>query len=131
MDIVGQQEIKVGLDAHGLHNVACAYWNLAAPDLYEEAILRGEGAISEGGPLVVLTGEHTGRSAKDKFIVRDDETLHTVDWGSVNQAIAPEFFDHLHQRMLAYFQGRDVTSRGTDRGPCSRRLRSGDPPRAP
>ena len=108
MDIVGQQEIKIGLDAHGLHNVACAYWNLTAPDLYEEAILRGEGAVAEGGPLVVLTGEHTGRSAKDKFIVRDDETLHTVDWGNVNQAIAPEFFDNLHRRMLAYFQGRDV-----------------------
>ena len=108
MEIVGQQEIKVGLDYHGLGNVACAYWNLTAPDLYEEAILRGEGAIAEGGPLVVLTGEHTGRSAKDKFIVQDDISNEGVDWGDVNRPISPAHFDNLHRRMLAYLQNRDV-----------------------
>jgi phosphoenolpyruvate carboxykinase (ATP) len=107
VEIVGQQENKVGLDAHGLTNVACAYWNLKAPDLYEEAILRGEGLIAEGGPLVVVTGEHTGRSAKDKFIVKDEGSAG-VDWGDVNASVSPEHFEALYRRIVAYFQGRDV-----------------------
>jgi phosphoenolpyruvate carboxykinase (ATP) len=60
--------------------------------LYEQALARHEGRLAAGGPLVVETGIHTGRSAKDKFIVQDDVTADTVWWGPVNQPMAPEHF---------------------------------------
>ena len=53
---------QVGLDAHGITNVNRVYWNLATPALYEESIRRYEGIMSHLGPLIVRTGQHTGRS---------------------------------------------------------------------
>ncbi|NNL90114.1 MAG: phosphoenolpyruvate carboxykinase [Marinicaulis sp.] len=75
--------------------------NLSAEALYQHAVQRGEGEIAKGGPLVVKTGEHTGRSAQDKFIVRQDETEKTI-WWDANKAITPEQFDTLHSDMLEY-----------------------------
>ncbi|MHA7870717.1 MAG: phosphoenolpyruvate carboxykinase [Hyphococcus sp.] len=81
--------------------------NLSAAALYELAVARGEGRIAKDGPLVVETGEHTGRSAQDKFIVRQTETKDTV-WWDANTAMSPEHFDRLHQDMLAYASGIDL-----------------------
>jgi phosphoenolpyruvate carboxykinase (ATP) len=83
------------------------HWNLTVPRLYEMAVLRGEGAVAEGGPLVVRTGQHTGRSAQDKFVVRDAETEANVWWDN-NRAMDPAQFDTLHEAMLAYAQGREL-----------------------
>ena len=55
-------------------------WNASAPELYELAIMRGEAQVAEGGSLVVTTGSHTGRSPRDKFIVRDAATENTIWW---------------------------------------------------
>lgn len=66
--------------------------NLGTSALVEEAIRNGEGKLAKDGPLVVATGKHTGRSATDKFIVRDAETENTVWWGKTNAAITPEHF---------------------------------------
>ncbi len=60
-----------GLEAQGFRNLKTVHWNLSVPELYEESIRRGEGHLAKDGPLVVLTGLHTGRSATDKFVVRD------------------------------------------------------------
>lgn len=80
-------------------------WNEAR--LYEEAVRRGEGEVAEGGPLVVKTGTHTGRSAKDKFTVRDAETEDQVWWDS-NAAITPENFEALWQDFQAHMEGKEV-----------------------
>ena len=57
------------------------YSNIDVSSLYEHIILRKEGTIAEGGSLVVLTGEHTGRSAQDKFIVKEDKSYNEIWWG--------------------------------------------------
>ena len=108
MQVDGPVHSKHGLETHGFANLGRQFWNLGVPALYEQAIARGEGYVAEGGPLVVLTGQHTGRSASDKFIVRDDVTDQEVDWGKINVAMAPEDFRTLKRRFLAYYQGRDA-----------------------
>src|SRR5580693_6939719 len=96
------------LSSYGLRNLRTEYWNLGTSQLIEKAIERGEGALSEGGALVVRTGQFTGRSPKDKYIVREPGTESTVNWGSVNQPMTPEHFDGLFARMLDFWQGQDV-----------------------
>jgi phosphoenolpyruvate carboxykinase (ATP) len=71
----------VGLDAHGISNLNRVYWNLGTPALYEEAIRRHEGIVAHLGPLVVRTGQHTGRSPNDKFTVQEPSTADNVWWG--------------------------------------------------
>jgi phosphoenolpyruvate carboxykinase (ATP) len=93
---------------HGIHNVGNVYWNLPTPLLYEEVIRRREARLSHLGPIVVRTGQHTGRSPNDKYVVRNAESEHKVWWGKVNHPMSEETFEHLHQQMLSYFQGRDV-----------------------
>ncbi|MEW6048995.1 MAG: phosphoenolpyruvate carboxykinase [Bacillota bacterium] len=97
-----------GLEHHGIINIGQVYWNLTTPVLYEEAIRRREGLLSHLGPLVVRTGQHTGRSPKDKFIVDDPETHDKIWWGDANQPLSAEQFDRLYHRLLAYLQGKDV-----------------------
>ena len=75
---------------------------LPLAELAELALLRGEGQFAANGALVVRTGKRTGRSPKDRFIVRDRTTDATVDWGAVNQPIAPEVFDALWNRVKAH-----------------------------
>lgn len=75
--------------------------NLSAASLYELAVRRGEGEIAKGGPLVVRTGEHTGRSAQDKFIVRYPEIEEKI-WWDANKDMSPENFDRLYADMLEY-----------------------------
>src|SRR5687767_8970404 len=97
-----------GLEEHGIQNVARVYWNLGAPALYEEAVRRREGIISAEGPLVCRTGQHTGRSPNDKFIVREPSSEDKVWWSKVNRPIEPRFFDLLHQRLLNYVEGKEL-----------------------
>lgn len=93
---------------HGLTNVGTAHWNLSTAALYEHAIKRGEGALAHRGPLVVRTGQHTGRSPNDKFIVKEPSSEKNIWWGKVNRPFDPEKFEALRRRLLAYFQGKDV-----------------------
>jgi phosphoenolpyruvate carboxykinase (ATP) len=99
---------KHGLENHGLINLGRVYWNLSAPALYEEAVYRNEGHVVEGGPLLVTTGKHTARSAKDKFIVREPTTAENIWWGDYNVECTPQQFDTLRARQAAYLQGRDL-----------------------
>jgi phosphoenolpyruvate carboxykinase (ATP) len=68
--------------------------------LYEHAVARGEALIADGGPLVADTGKFTGRSPKDKFVVRDATTEDLVEWGPVNQPMTPEHFGRLQDDMF-------------------------------
>ena len=98
----------VGLEAQGLSNLRNVYWNLSTPGLYEEAVKRDEGMIAHLGPLVVRTGQFTGRSPNDKFIVDEPSSHDHIWWGKVNRPIADDRFEELHRRMASYLQGKDV-----------------------
>src|SRR5436190_12195277 len=83
------------LARQGLRPAGRLHWNLLAPVLMESAVRRGEGQLAEMGPFCAVTSPHAGRSPNDKFVVRESSTEHDVDWGKVNQPIAPEQFDAL------------------------------------
>ncbi|MEW6578279.1 MAG: phosphoenolpyruvate carboxykinase (ATP) [Chloroflexota bacterium] len=97
-----------GLEHHGFTNLEREYWNLTTPALYEQAIRHREGVIAHGGPLVVRTGDHTGRSPNDKFIVREPGSERDIWWGPANQECSEQNFDDLHRRIVAYFENRDI-----------------------
>ena len=92
----------------GMRNIDMAYWNLGATQLLEHAVRRHEGLFASGGAYVVRTGQFTGRSPKDKFIVRDESTDSTVQWGAVNQPMSEANFERLYAKMLACWQGHDL-----------------------
>lgn len=108
MQVFGACHSTVSLDAQGITETGNQYWNLGTAQLYEEAIRRGEGKIAKDGPLVVNTGRHTGRSANDKFTVRDNTTENTVWWGDVNRPMTPEHFENIHAAFLEHAKGRDL-----------------------
>jgi phosphoenolpyruvate carboxykinase (ATP) len=83
-------------------------WNLSDAALYEEAVKRGEGLIAAGGPLACLTGQHTGRSPNDRFLVREPSSEHEIAWGAVNRPMEPEQFDLLHQDLLKALEGAEL-----------------------
>ena len=89
------------LDAQGIPTNAALNWNLGTAPLVELAIRRGEGMLAKDGPLVVETGKHTGRSANDKFIVRDATTEDTVWWGKTNKGMTPAHFAALKADFFA------------------------------
>ncbi len=93
--------LAVPLSSQGIETVADIHSNLGPAQLVEHAIANREGELSRHGALVVKTGAHTGRSAKDKFIVRDAETENTVWWGKVNVAMTPDHFAALKADFLA------------------------------
>ncbi len=104
----GPVRSQVGLDAHGITNTNQIFWNLSTPALYEQAIRRHEGVMAHLGPLVVRTGQHTGRSPNDKFTVREPSSADHIWWGKVNRPFEPDRFKALHQRLVSYFQLKDV-----------------------
>lgn len=97
-----------GLDAQGIETGARLHWNLTTAPLVELAIARGEGELAKDGPIVVKTGKHTGRSANDKFTVRDAETENTVWWGKSNKAMTPDAFAALKADFLAHLKSLDT-----------------------
>jgi len=104
----GIRPSRYGLAEHGIRNINIAYWNLGSAQLLEHAVRRHEGLFAKGGAYVVGTGQFTGRSPKDKFIVRDEATEAAVQWGPVNQPMSQANFDRLYSKMLAYWQGHDL-----------------------
>ena len=108
MEILGIQPSSFSLEEHGLKGIERAHWNLNVPDLVEHALQRGEGQLTKCGAFIALTGEHTGRSPNDRFIVDEKSTHSSIWWGPVNKRFSLENFDHLHAKMLEHFSGRDV-----------------------
>jgi phosphoenolpyruvate carboxykinase (ATP) len=96
------------LELHGIYNVGNVNWNPSTPCHYEEVVRRREGLVAHLGPIVVRTGDHTGRSPNDKFIVREPQSENKVWWSKWNRAFEPDRFDALYYRLLAYLQGKDI-----------------------
>ena len=90
-----------GLDAQGIATPAEIFWNLQTAPLIEHALKRGEGRLTKDGALLVDTGKFTGRSVKDKFVVRDATTEDTINWGAINQPMSPEHWANLKADFLA------------------------------
>jgi phosphoenolpyruvate carboxykinase (ATP) len=95
------------LAALGITGAAAVHYNLNEAQLYQIAIERHEGLVVANGPLAVTTGQHTGRSAKDKFFVRDGETEDTIWWDN-SLAITPENFATLKRDMFAHVHNREI-----------------------
>jgi len=99
--------LKYSLASQGIETRANVLANLGTAPLVEQAIKNGEGVLAADGPFVVATGKHTGRSAKDKFIVKDAETENTVWWGKTNVPMTPEHFAALKEDFLAALAEKD------------------------
>ena len=97
-----------GIENLGLSNLRKVYWNLPMEALYEEAIFRGEGKMTQMGPFVTNTGHHTARAANDKVIVREPTTEGHIWWGQYNRPYSTEKFNDLFNRVQGFLQGRDL-----------------------
>jgi phosphoenolpyruvate carboxykinase (ATP) len=100
-------ESRTGLAVHGIEAAGTVHWNPSTSQLYTDALTRGEGRLAEGGPLAVDTGKHTGRSPKDKFVVREPGSEERIWWGDVNAEISEEHFDGLREKVTAHVGGGD------------------------
>ncbi|MFL5179913.1 MAG: phosphoenolpyruvate carboxykinase (ATP), partial [Microvirga sp.] len=96
-----------GADRFGFRNLKRLFWNLEAPALYEHALANREAQLIRGGALAADTGVHTGRSPRDKFVVRDAKTENEVWWDN-NAAITPEQFELLLGDFLGHAEGKDL-----------------------
>ena len=92
----------------GSLRVRKANWNLSNAVLFEEAVRRGEGRVSEGGALVVATGKHTGRAANDKFIVKNAATADRVWWGKVNKPFPQDKFNQVYEKFQKFIADKEV-----------------------
>ena len=108
MKHVGNTPFDARLDAVGLQGVGRAHWNLPPAKLILQTLLRGEGVLTDQGALAIETGEFTGRSPKDRFLVEDEITANRVDWGSINQPMSSEAFQTLLQDVQRHLKGRSV-----------------------
>jgi len=108
MNNLGLKAETANLKSLGLDQVSAAFWNLTPAELTEETILKGQGILSESGALAIDTGEFTGRSPQDRFIVKDDITSDKVWWGDINKPFTSDKFDKLYNRVKAYLAGKEV-----------------------
>jgi phosphoenolpyruvate carboxykinase (ATP) len=97
----GRESLR-SLAGQGLATAGTVHWNLVPPLLVEAAVRRGEGRLADMGPFAAVTAPHTGRSPKDKFVVRDAVSTGDVDWGAVNQPVEPAQFDLLAADVRAH-----------------------------
>jgi phosphoenolpyruvate carboxykinase (ATP) len=104
--MLGRVNASQMLQHQGLLGLGHVYYNYSEPALLEAAIARGEGHLGKGGAFLVSTGKFTGRSPKDKFVVRTPLVENTIWWEN-NAPMTPTAFDTLHADMLAHMQGRD------------------------
>ena len=104
----GLKSVKEGLDEIGLKKVKKAYWNLSPSELIEIALQNRESQLSNNGALMCDTGRFTGRSPKDRYIVKDELTKDSVWWGNINIPMTGDCFDRLHAKMIGYLTEKTV-----------------------
>jgi phosphoenolpyruvate carboxykinase (ATP) len=103
-----QRTARGAFVADGLEPRGSVWRNLTTPVLYTHALKRDEGVLADGGPLVVDTGRHTGRSPNDKFVVREPESEERIWWGKVNQPLEEARYDALREKVAAYLAAREL-----------------------
>lgn len=92
----------------GLNFTEGVHYQLSPEELTEQTVQLGQGVLNDTGALIINTGEFTGRSPDDKFIVKDALTADTVDWNKFNQPIEEKYFDQLHKKMLDHLNSKDI-----------------------
>lgn len=107
MEIVSKKPKKANLEKYGLENVT-AQWNLDGETLQKLTLEKDMGAETENGTLCVNTGKFTGRSPKDRFLVKDEYTKDRVWWGRTNKPLDPENFDKLYDHVANYLSGKEI-----------------------
>ena len=100
----------ISLEDYGIKN-ATVHYQLSPEELHQETLRLGMGVESSVGALAVNTGEFTGRSPKDRFIVKDEVTKDKVWWGDINIPFDPEKFDKLYEKVTAYLDDKEVYAR--------------------
>ena len=109
MNVFGKKAENANLnESIGLTNLGNQFWNLSPSELIEDTIINGQGVLTDTGAIAIETGEFTGRSPKDRFIVCDEKTEDAVCWGDINIKFSPKKFDAIYNRMKAYMSGKDV-----------------------
>ncbi|MBA2383310.1 MAG: phosphoenolpyruvate carboxykinase (ATP) [Actinobacteria bacterium] len=108
MAIITREQRGVDLSAHGVEPRERVFWNPTTSLLYTHALERREGRLAEGGPLAVDTGKHTGRSPKDKLVVREPGSEDRIWWGDVNAELAEDRFEGLREKVAAHIGERDL-----------------------
>jgi len=106
MKEIGVKNPTADLTALGIRDIKIAYWNLDSQELTNHVIDQKEGVISDSGALAINTGEFTGRSPKDRFVVKDELTKNTVDWGPINLPFGEAQFNSLYQKVVDYLSNR-------------------------
>ncbi|MET4073009.1 phosphoenolpyruvate carboxykinase (ATP) [Hymenobacter sp. UYCo722] len=101
-------DIRNRLQPLGFTETATVHLNLTPAELVEHALRNGEGSLTDNGALMADTGKFTGRSPKDRFVVKDANTENSVWWGDINIPFAPDKFDQLHAKMVAYLADKDI-----------------------
>jgi phosphoenolpyruvate carboxykinase (ATP) len=107
MQQTGRFNLDFDISKTGLNGVETVHYNLSEALLYEHSIRRGEGQVAAGGALAVTTGEHTGRSANDKFYVRDDTTDGQIWWEN-NASVSPQQFAVLRNDFIDHAKGKEL-----------------------
>lgn len=100
--------MSINLNYLNISDYANLYRNLPVPQLVEFALKREEGVLSNTGALVINTGKYTGRSPKDRFIVRQKSVENKINWGSVNLPIDEKVFDSMYEKVTNYLKGKDL-----------------------
>ena len=114
MELTGSFGINNNLETSiGLSGLGQQFWNLSPAELIEDSIITGDGMLTDTGALSIQTGEFTGRSPKDRFIVRDEITEKAVWWGDINIGFSSDNFDALFNKMQKFLVGKDVYVRDT------------------
>src|SRR6266508_1851029 len=99
---------RVDLSEHGIRAQGRVHRNPTTALLYTHALLRGEGQLAEGGPLVVDTGRFTGRSPKDKFVVREPESEERIWWGDINHPLSETSFGRLRDKVASHLEQQEA-----------------------
>jgi phosphoenolpyruvate carboxykinase (ATP) len=108
MQDIGFKNPSTSLAKEGIKAYKTAYWNLTPEELIEHTISKGMGQLADSGALCIHTGEFTGRSPKNRFIVKDALTANKVDWGAVNLPFDAKDFDKLWKKVAAYFRKKEL-----------------------
>jgi phosphoenolpyruvate carboxykinase (ATP) len=108
MAIIEDVRGEVDLGEHGIEPDADVHYNPTVALLYSHTLRRNEGKLAEGGPLVVDTGAHTGRSPKDKFLVREPGSEGRIWWGKVNEELGESQFEGLREKVTSFLAEQEL-----------------------
>ena len=102
-----QKSKTISLADYGITD-ATINFQLTPDELHKITVDKRQGVTANNGALAINTGEFTGRSPKDRFIVKDDVTSEKIWWGPINIPFSPEAFDRLYDRVTQYMSGREL-----------------------